>query len=254
MKKILLIGKLNETVKDLNMFLARLFHVQICSEDPNVFLGMLKVVKPDLILISLIGAYDIDPSIFSQIRVHCADTPVLTIGTESERQEFLQFYEGEQFENLIRPVENSAVYEAICRRLSIPMQDLTLLASGNQEGKKQILIVDDNAQTLRGIKAMLDDNYDISVATSGMKAMTSLGKNRPDLILLDYEMPVCDGKQTLEMIRADEELSDIPVIFLTGVSDREHIQAVLGLKPSGYLLKPPVKDTLIDAIEKALSA
>ena len=64
--------------------------------------------------------------------------------------------------------------------------------------------------------------------------MTAIGKKRPDLILLDYEMPVCDGRQTLEMIRADEELKDIPVIFLTGVNDREHIESVLSLKPAGY--------------------
>ena len=66
-------------------------------------------------------------------------------------------------------------------------------------------------------------------------------------------MPICDGRQTLEMIRADEEMGDIPVIFLTGVSDREHVEAVLRLKPSGYLLKPPVRKTLIEAIEKELS-
>ena len=85
-----------------------------------------------------------------------------------------------------------------------------------------------------------------------MKAMTSIGKNRPDLILLDYEMPVCDGRQTLEMIRADDDLKDIPVIFLTSVNDREHIQSVLELHPQGYLLKPPVQEKLEQAIEKEL--
>ena len=74
----------------------------------------------------------------------------------------------------------------------------------------------------------------------------------PDLILLDYEMPVCDGRQTLEMIRADEEISDIPVIFLTGVNDREHIEMVLALRSAGYLLKPPVKERLLGEIKKAV--
>ncbi len=74
----------------------------------------------------------------------------------------------------------------------------------------------------------------------------------PDLILLDYEMPVCDGKMTLEMIRADEEMKDIPVVFLTAVNDRANIEAVLKLKPAGYFLKPAVKDKLIAEIEKIL--
>ena len=82
--------------------------------------------------------------------------------------------------------------------------------------------------------------------------MKSIGKKRPDLILLDYEMPVCDGRQTLEMIRADDEISDIPVIFLTGVNDREHIEPILALRPAGYLLKPPVQERILEAIKKAL--
>ena len=249
MKTILLIGKLNEPMKDVNRFLSEYFKIQVCSENIKVLEGMLKVVQPDIILISLIGMYDIHMTIFHQIRTDYPDVPVLTIGTEMERETFLKFYEDEQFENIIRPCEHSTVYEAICRRLKLDPKD----PGRGKDDKKRVLVVDDNAVTLRSIKALLDNEYEVNVATSGMKAMTSIGKARPDVILLDYEMPVCDGRQTLEMIRADEELTSIPVIFLTGVSDREHIEAVLKLKPSGYLLKPPVKGTLIDAIRKAIA-
>lgn len=82
--------------------------------------------------------------------------------------------------------------------------------------------------------------------------MTSIGKKRPDLILLDYEMPVCDGKMTLEMLRADKNLATIPVMFLTAINDRESIEAVLKLKPAGYLLKPPAKERLLAEIDKVL--
>ncbi len=61
--------------------------------------------------------------------------------------------------------------------------------------------------------------------------------NRPDLVLLDYEMPICDGSQVLEMIRAEEDFSNIPVIFLTSRVDKESIKKVLALKPAGYLSK-----------------
>lgn len=119
-------------------------------------------------------------------------------------------------------------------------------------GKKRILVVDDNGTMLRTMKVMLEDRYEIAVAISGAQAMTSIGKQRPDLILLDYEMPVCDGRMTLEMIRADEEMKDIPVIFLTAVNDRDNIEAVLKLKPAGYFLKPPVKDKLVAEIDRVL--
>ncbi len=119
-------------------------------------------------------------------------------------------------------------------------------------GKKRVLVVDDNGTMLRTMKAMLEDRYEIAVAISAAQAMTSIGKQRPDLILLDYEMPVCDGRMTLEMIRADEEMKDIPVIFLTAVNDRDNIEAVLKLKPAGYFLKPPVKDKLVAEIDRVL--
>jgi len=57
------------------------------------------------------------------------------------------------------------------------------------------------------------------------------------LSLLDYEMPICDGRQTLEMLRSEPAFINLPVIFLTGRSDPESVKKVMALKPAGYLLK-----------------
>lgn len=256
MKKILLIGKLNSVVKETSTYLSRFFHVQLCSENAEVLKGMLKIVNPDLVLISLVGAYDIDTSMFFLLSDQYADIPVLTIGTQEESRAFFKYYEDGQFENLIRPVENTVIMNAVCRRLQIDKQELEQAAEEQKEDKdkRRILVVDDNGTALRTMKAMLEERYEVSLAISGAQAMTSIGKKRPDLILLDYEMPVCDGKMTLEMIRADEDMKDIPVIFLTAVNDRANIEAVLKLKPAGYFLKPAVKDRLIAEIDKVLGA
>ncbi len=256
MKKILLVGKLNNVVKETNTFLSQYFHVQLCSENAGVLEGMMKIVDPDLVVISLIGAYGIDTSMFFLLSSQYADTPVLTIGTEEESNAFFKYYEERQFENLIRPVENTTILNAVCRRLGLNKAQIVEKAAEERQalsGKKRVLVVDDNGTTLRTMKAMLEDSYEVAIAISGAQAMTSIGKQRPDLILLDYEMPVCDGKMTLEMIRADEEMRDIPVVFLTAVNDRANIEAVLKLKPAGYFLKPAVKDKLIAEIEKILN-
>ena len=84
---------------------------------------------------------------------------------------------------------------------------------------------------------LLNKDYEISLAESGIAAIRTITLNRPDLILLDYEMPVCDGRQTLEMIRSDQAFTNLPVIFLTGRRDPESIKKVVPLKPAGYLLK-----------------
>lgn len=109
--------------------------------------------------------------------------------------------------------------------------------------KKKILVVDDSGAMLRNVKGWLQDKYQVIVASSGAMAIKYLAMNRPDLILLDYEMPVCDGKQVLEMIRSESDFSNVPVFFLTGKNDRESVLSVSSLKPEGYLLKtmPPAQ-------------
>ncbi len=104
-----------------------------------------------------------------------------------------------------------------------------------QQRKKSILIVDDNVTYMSMIMDWLRDSYRVSMANSGVQAITWLAKNRVDLILLDYEMPVTTGPQVLEMIRSHDELADIPVIFLTGVDDKESITKVLAGIETGRL-------------------
>lgn len=110
--------------------------------------------------------------------------------------------------------------------------------------RKSILIVDDDVSYMSMIMEWLKDKYRVSLANSGMEAITWLAGNTPNLILLDYEMPITPGPQVLQMIQSSVKTADIPVIFLTGKSDRDSILSVLALKPAGYLLKSIDKDGL----------
>lgn len=117
------------------------------------------------------------------------------------------------------------------------------------EEKKKILVVDDSGAMLRSIKGWLDDKYQVVLANSGVAAIKCLATNRPDLILLDYEMPVCDGKQVLEMIRSEAEFANVPVMFLTSKNDKESVDSVTGLRPEGYLLKTMEPRCIIQSID-----
>jgi CheY-like chemotaxis protein len=83
-----------------------------------------------------------------------------------------------------------------------------------------------------------------------MQAITYLVNNRVDLILLDYEMPIVDGPQVLEMLRSESATKDIPVIFLTGVGTRESVTRVMALKPSGYILKTTTREDLRNKLKE----
>lgn len=106
-----------------------------------------------------------------------------------------------------------------------------------KEQKKKILVVDDSEVIRKKIAMLFENDYDVTEVGSSISAIQSITVNRPDLVLLDYEMPVCDGKQMLEMIRSEKATAKIPVIFLTGRGDRESVKKVMSLKPEGYLLK-----------------
>jgi len=103
--------------------------------------------------------------------------------------------------------------------------------------KPKVLVVDDSLTARHAAKQLLEADYDVSMAESGVAAIRAITLNPPDLVLLDYEMPVCDGRQVLAMLRADPDFSTVPVIFLTSHRDARTMIEVMPLNPSGYLLK-----------------
>lgn len=111
------------------------------------------------------------------------------------------------------------------------------LKSREETPKKKILIVDDSITMRQMMQRLLGEEYEVSVVKSGLSAIRAITLDRPDLVLLDYEMPICDGRHVLEMLRSEEEFADVPVIFLTSMDDPESVKKVLALKPEGYLLK-----------------
>lgn len=122
-----------------------------------------------------------------------------------------------------------------------------------EKRKKQILIVDDSDFMRSNMIRLLGKDYEMLESNSSIAAIKTITVNRPDLILLDYEMPVCDGRQTLEMIRSDEEIADIPVVFLTGRGDAESVKKVMSLKPKGYLLKSMPEEDIKKYIDGILA-
>ncbi len=134
------------------------------------------------------------------------------------------------------------------------MKRKTQEAEEEENPKPKVLVVDDSMTIRQGIKQLLEEDYEVALVESGIAAIRAVTLNRPDLILLDYEMPVCDGRQTLAMLRSEKEFENLPVIFLTGRSDPESVKKVRALKPAGYLLKylkpAEIKKKIDDFFEK----
>ena len=122
-------------------------------------------------------------------------------------------------------------------------------AEQRSDPRPKVLLVDDSLTVRVSLKLLLEKDYQVLVAESGAEALQTVAADRPDLILLDYEMPVCNGRQTLEMLRSVQRFSWIPVIFLTGRDDPQLVRELLSLKPAGYLLKHLKPDELKEKID-----
>jgi len=133
-------------------------------------------------------------------------------------------------------------------------KELKAMAEAAAKARKHVLIIDDDPMMLKLIKEQLHEGYDVATAISGKIAYKFLENKVTDLILLDYEMPVESGPEVYEKLRAMPSLEGKPIIFLTGVTEKEKITKVLMLKPQGYLLKPIERDKLLETIEKYIGA
>lgn len=252
MKKVLLIGELNMTVSSVNQYLSTRFQTQICTSSYDIVKGMEKVFKPDLTVVCLVGIENMDERILAFFGER--KKPMLIIGTKEECVLYQAYAENGQCDFAIRPITLQAMLKKCMVLLKLATEEQKESEVPEQtRDRKLVLAVDDSGILLRSVKKMLEMQYDVIVATSGKMAINQAKVNKPDLILLDYEMPEWDGKRTLEEIRTDAELKDIPVLFLTAVADKTHITAVLGLNPCGYLLKPIEQQKLMDAVDKVLS-
>ncbi|MDR2599384.1 MAG: response regulator [Oscillospiraceae bacterium] len=103
---------------------------------------------------------------------------------------------------------------------------------------KTIFIVDDNDTNLAMAKEALHEKYRVKTLPSAAKMFMLLEKARPDLILLDIEMPGMNGFEAIQLLKSDKERSDIPVVFLTGITDALTEARGLQLGAVDFIAKP----------------
>ncbi len=260
MKKICLIGKLNTIGNDIYDMLSRDYQVQLGGEDAGFIEGILQFIKPDLILICTSDMDGSNQDIFTCIQKIQTEVPVICVGSREEIAYFEEYMEEDRTQVIFRPVTNAEIRSHIYAILGVPASTGSITYRKNAAHipnrgggpKKIIQLIDDSKIQLRMMQSLLSKYYEVYAAESTKAAWGQMEKIKPDLILLDYDMPVCDGRETFDKLKEDERYRDIPVIFLTGVNERQRIQAVLAMEPAGYLLKPVTKDKLLEMTRQVL--
>ena len=108
------------------------------------------------------------------------------------------------------------------------------------DGPRRILVIDDSALIRHVVQAGLrgEPGWHVDAAESGPRGVELATSARPDLILLDVEMPDPDGPATLALLREREVTREVPVLFLTGHSADEDRRTLLALGAAGVIAKP----------------
>jgi two-component system cell cycle response regulator len=117
----------------------------------------------------------------------------------------------------------------------------------------RILLADDSS-TVRAIARMELESagYEVIEAPDGAQALAAALEHRPDVVLLDIEMPVMDGYETVQALKADPATADIPVVFLTGRVGADDVARALKLGGHDYVRKPPEAAELLARVNAAL--
>ena len=272
MRKILLIGQFTDEFRKINKALTDKYEVRACVNKLEIFKGMFKLNEPDVVVMLIEELDKTNEELLNGLKKEYKRTPVVCAGLDVENEAIPESFKIKQFEFM---EDSNITVESLVEKIECALEkDLsqeevtgekrekekteqkTESAESVKEEKNQtdntkgtIMLVDDSGVYLRMMKGLLEEKYNIIMTTSGIKAITMIHEKKPDLILLDYEMPMFDGRETMIKIRESEECKDIPIVFVTAVNEKEHIKAVLSLKPDAYLLKPIDKDRVFKTIK-----
>ena len=124
-----------------------------------------------------------------------------------------------------------------------------------REQSKSIVMVVDDSITVRKVTTRLleRNNYQVVTAKDGVDALSQLQEHRPDIMLLDVEMPRMDGFELATNIRNNAELKDIPIIMITSRTASKHRQRAMDIGVNDYMGKPYNENDLLENIENLIS-
>ncbi|MBI5545591.1 MAG: response regulator [Deltaproteobacteria bacterium] len=135
------------------------------------------------------------------------------------------------------------------------MSQTSAAGTGPEQKRRKVVIVDDDRETREMLTLALElEGYDVEQAANGLRLISSLHVDRPDLILLDVMMSWIDGFELCRSIKKNDEFRDIPVVFVSARKTGEDVQKGLAAGAADYFTKPVDIDRLTHRIREILAA
>jgi len=152
-------------------------------------------------------------------------------------------------ERVVLPDEASEVYgNAEPAKTSTPLQE-----GADQPQRGLILLAEDNAANILTMKEYLESyGYEVEVAHNGLETIVKASERTPDIILMDIQMPVMNGLEAIQRLRADPRFRSVPIIALTALAMPGDRERCLQAGASEYLSKPVILKQLVNMIGSLL--
>ena len=288
--KVLLTGNNKMVINEFFTYMDFSFECFSTSDRYDDIINHVKYIHPDVLVYCLYGEHPDDLKRFVNVerKISQEGIPIAIVGDADECDQFERVAPLMDVSIFRGPISSQKLEEAVISLLkekrpepdrgsrSVTLTESTLktedvmrvaeellaqLAKEEEKEKKlkeeavrkkHILVVDDDSSVLKLLKGYLVERYDVATAINGKIALKFLETKKTDLVLLDYEMPVENGAAVLGKIRENPATKNLPVVFLTGVTDRKKVMEVLAMKPQGYLSKPIDMEKLSSTIKGVL--
>ena len=288
--KVLLTGNNKMVINEFFTYMDFSFECLSTSDRYDDIINHVKYIRPDALVYCLYGENLDDLKRFVNVERKIAEEriPSVIVGDSDECTQFERVAPAMDVTIFRKPITSQKLEEGIVRLLKEKRPDVDrgkrsvtvaqsvlktddvmrvaeeLLAQIAKEAEKEkkeqaeaarrkhILVVDDDSSVLKLLKGYLAERYDVATAISGKIALKFLETKRTDMVLLDYEMPNENGEEVLAKIRENANTANLPVVFLTGVTEKKKILEVLAMKPQGYLTKPIDMEKLSSTIKGVL--
>ena len=244
MSKILIIDDSQEELEIHKKYLEE-YHTVVTFQSGLEAVNQLYLIRPDLILLDINMPYLDGFEVLEKVRSmqEGANIPVIGLTGDKNKASVIKFMSKGGNTYLVKPVHQDVLLNKISEVLD---------AEQLKRQKKQILVVDDEMESLFIIKSYLKDDYHVTALNSSKTAIDYLHKFVPDLIILDYNMPLFNGKVAFQIIRQIDKMKDVPILFLTGEQDKEVLVECAALLPAGVLLKSAGKEVIVQKIQDIL--
>jgi DNA-binding response OmpR family regulator len=249
-KKIIYVDDVNYSLITVKTRLSDRYEIYPAESVLKMY-ELLEKMKPDLILMDVnmpdIDGYEAIKSLKGDERY--SEIPVIFLTGNSDRESVVKGLSLGAADYVIKPFSTSKLVESIEIHLNPPKKK-SGSRDDDSDNKPTVLIVDDVSSMLRAMQYALHDRYKVYVLSKSEDVMDFLRNKRPDLILLDYVMPVLSGFDLIPMIRAFPEHKDTPIIIITTEGTQEHVNEAISLGASDFIVKPFKPNELSNKVGK----